>query len=315
MIEKVMIMCKNNSNILELIVNFMDTEKIEYCVVDKIDENLKDITKIIHIGKVSDDTLKILKNKDIPVILINDSRDIVKEIKNVNYIITNLVNDNYNYSDVQKEYLLKKGVYHVFIDKLNELLEKEYNGMIYDLTELKMIPDNWIFSFDSINDTYSWLLRKNNMLPSDFVRKVVNFYDEKVYDDSLREINYLTDKLKEIKEGRKMIDLFICNREELEIFKKNYFFKLLIKNISSTYKFYLIDKDSISSDDTSVILKLMDGVAIYNDCIYRDTYDNEFSLGYVDCNDSTIEEYNNYFDFILEKYGKEIRTESDLDEF
>lgn len=315
MIEKVMIICKDNSNILELIVNFMDTEKIEYCVEDKISDSLKDITKIIHIGNVSRDTVEVLKNKDVPVILIDDSRNIVDEIKNINYIITSLVNDNYNYSDVQKEYLLKKGIYHVFIDKLNELLEKEYNGMIYDLTELKMIPDNWIFSFDSINDTYSWLIRKNNMLPKEFVRKVVNFYDEKVYDDSLREINYLTDKLKEIKEGKKMIDLFICNREELEIFKKNYFFKLLIKNISLTYKFYLIDKDSISSDDINVILELMDGVAIYNDCIYRDTYDNEFSLGYVDCNDETIEKYNKYFDFILEKYGKEIRTESDLDEF
>lgn len=187
--------------------------------------------------------------------------------------------------------------------------------MIYDLTELKSIPNNWIFNFDSINDTYAWLLKKNKMLPNNFVRKVINFYNDKVYDDSLREINYLAQKLVEIKDGKNVIDIFICNKDELKIFEKNYFFKLLIKNISPTYRFYLIDKDKILENDKNLVTKLKDGVSIYNDCIYRDTYDDEFSLGYVDCNIDTIKQYNEYFDYILNKYGIEIKVESDLNEF
>ena len=131
----------------------------------------------------------------------------------------------------------------------------------------------------------------------------------------MREINYLTEKIMEIKEGKKVIDLFICSEDELKLFKQNYFFTLLIKNISPTYKFYLIDKDRLFLADKEIASKLLDGVIIYNDCIYRDTYDDENSLGYVDCNENTIKEYNRYFDYILSKYGIEIKTERDLNEF
>ena len=98
-------------------------------------------------------------------------------------------------------------------------------------------------------------------------------------------------------------------------FEKNYFFKLLIKNISSTYRFYLIDKDKLLSNDKDLVTKLTDGIALYNDCVYRDTYDDEFSLGYVDCNADTILEYNKYFDYIVNRYGVEIKGERDLNEF
>lgn len=111
------------------------------------------------------------------------------------------------------------------------------------------------------------------------------------------------------------MDIFICSKEELKLFEKNYFFKLLIKNISLTYRFYLIDKEELLVNDKDLIDRLRDGIAIYNDCVYRDTYDDEFSLGYVDCNEKVIKEYNQYFDYILNKYGMEIKSESDLDEF
>lgn len=313
---KVIIKNTNQSNLLKAIINYMESEKIEYSVQEELLNVNYNVEKVIYIDD-NKDFDNFLKNLKTSVIFISDKKRIIDSNLNINYIITNLVHDKTKYTDVQNEYLYKKGIYHIFLEKLGELLENinNYDRMIYDLTELKSMPNNWVFSFESINDTYSWLSNKNKMLPNNFVRKVINFYDEKVYDDSLREINYLTEKLMEIKEGKNIIDIFICNKDELKIFEKNYFFKLLVKNICSTYQFYLIDKDKLLANDKDMAIKLMDGIAIYNDCVYRDTYDDELSLGYVDCNESTIKEYNKYFDYILNKYGVKIKTESDLNEF
>lgn len=315
--EKVIIRVTKQSNLLKAIIDYMELEKIEYGIQEDLLGITDSIKKVIYIDDDNHEFNKFLENHNLSFIVISDKKRIIDSKVNINYIITNLIYDNAKYTDVQNEYLYKKGVYHIFHEKLGELLENanNYDGMIYDLTELKSIPNNWIFSFESINDTYSWLSKKNKMLPNNFVRKVINFYDDKVYDDSLREINYLTEKIMEIKDGKSIIDIFICSKDELKLFEKNYFFKLLIKNICSTYKFYLIDKDKLLTNDKDLVTELMDGVAIYNDCIYRDTYDDEFSLGYVDCNESTIKKYNMYFDYILNKYGMEIKLESDLDEF
>ncbi len=318
MSQKIIIKSNQESTLMDAIIYYMEMEKLNYVVTNDINLIDEDVTNLIYIDENDSDANQLPKKEHIEVIFVSGKkRTITSDTTVINYLITNLIQDDNCYTDVQKEYLFKKGIYHIFIERLNDLLKNDnsYNGMIYDLTEIKTIPDNWIFSFDSINDTYNWLSRKNRMLQNDFVRKVINFYDEKVYDDSLREINYLTEKLTEIKEGKKVIDLFICSKDELELFKQNYFFALLIKNISSTYKVYLIDKDRLFLDDKAIFLKLMDGVAIYNDCIYRDTYDNEISLGYVDCNENTIKEYNRYFDYILSRYGIEIKTERDLNEF
>lgn len=317
MTEKVVIKSANQNNLLNAIINYMESEKIDYIVQNNLLELEKNIKKIIYINDDNEDFNNLLRNKNLSLIVISDKKIIINSKLTTNYIITNLVYDKTEYTDVQSEYLYKKGIYHIFFEKLGELLENNnnYNGMVYDLTELKLIPNNWIFSFDSINDTYRWLLKKNKMLPANFVKKVINFYSDKVYDDSLREINYLTEKLLEIKDGKFIIDIFICNKKELNKFEKNYFFKLLIKNISSTYKIYLIDKDKLLENDSNLVAELKDGITIYNDCIYRDTYDDEMSLGYVDCNTYSIEKYNKYFDYILNKYGFEIKLESDLNEF
>ena len=315
--EKIIIRATTQGNLLKAIIDYMKSEKIDYNVQGDLLNTTNEIKKVIYIDDNNKDFSDFLEKKDLSLIVISDKKKIINSKLNINYIITNLIYDETNYTEVQNEYLLKKGIYHIFLEKLSELIENtnNYDGIIYDLTELKLIPNNWIFNFDSINDTYDWLSKKNKMLPNEFVRKVINFYDDKVYNDSLREINYLTEKLTEIKDGKNMIDIFICNKDELGLFEKNYFFKLLIKNISSTYKLFLIDKDQLLVNEKELTKKLKDGIAIYNDCVYRDTYDDEFSLGYVDCNESTIEEYNKYFDYILNKYALEIKVESDLNEF
>ena len=315
--NKIAIKTNRQSNILKAIIDFMEYEKINYITENDLSTISNDIKTIIYITEDDIDSTTFLEKKNISLIVISDKKRIINTNLNTNYIITELVHDEKGYTDVQKEYLFKQGIYHIFIEKLSELIENtnDYNGMIYDLTELKSIPNNWVFNFESINDTYSWLSKKNKMLPNSFVRKVINFYDDKVYDDSLREINYLTEKLMEIKEGKNIIDIFICTKDELKLFAKNYFFQLLVKNVSATYRLYLIDKDKLILNDKDIANKLMDGIAIYNDSVYRDTYDNEFSLGYVDCNESTIKEYNYYFDYILDNYSMEIKVESDLNEF
>ena len=254
--------------------------------------------------------------KNIPIILISDKKEIIKNDELViNYIITNLIHDDNNYTDVQKEYLFQKGIYNVLFQKVNELIKnnENYNGLIYDLTEIKAKPNNWIFKFESINDTYSWLSRMDRNTNNNFIQKIINFYSDKIYNDSSREINYLTNKVMNIKNNKNIIDIFILTYEELEIIKTNYFFKTLLKNISSNYSIYFINKEEISKKETKLFNKLTDGVIIYEDCVYRDIYTDEFLLGFVDCNKESIQEYNKYFDYVLDKYGKKLNLEGDIE--
>ena len=117
----------------------------------------------------------------------------------------------------------------------------------------------------------------------------------------------------EIKEKKRVVDLFICTKDELELFRKNYFFKLLLKNISSTYHFYYIDKDTLKEKEPVILESLLDGILLYPDCVYRDTYGDEISLGYVDCREDTIFLYNQYIDYVITHYGIKIHKEDDLD--
>lgn len=305
------------NNIVDALTSYLDSEKIEYVVTDNLNHIEKDITHLIYIGDDMDkDELSI--KEDIPIILVSDTKKVIEGEENViNYIVTGLVSDSSKYTDVQKEYLFKKGIYHLFLQRIGELLgnEDNYNGMIYDMTEIKLTPYNWIFRFDSISDTYYWLSKKNRSMKENFTRKAINFCSDKVYDDSLREINYLTEKIMDIKEKRKSIDLFIGTKEELKILKNNYFFKALLKNISPTYHIYLIDKKRLEVENPSLLEDVLDGICIYDDCIYRDTYDDEISLGYVDCNKETITLYNRYFEELMNQYGYKISSESDMNEF
>ena len=316
--NKVIVTAQNKNNLTDAIENYMEKESIDYQFVDINSIQIeKDITDIIYIGNISElEELDI--NNNISIISINKSKSVIENSNNIiNYIITDLLDDNNNYTEAQKEYLFQNGIYRVFIQQIDTLLKNSnnYNGIIYDITKIKKNTDNWIFSFDSISDTYHWLSEKNRNLKEDFTQKVISFYSEKVYNDSLNEINYLSEKLLNIKRGQNIIDIFILTEEEYKKYKENFFFKVLTKNISETHKIYLIRKEEFIKNDLELYNKLLDGVIIYDDCVYRDTYSDEISLGVVDCKKETVEEYNKAFDYILDKYGYRLNSESDINEF
>lgn len=307
--KKVLIISKNKSNLLDSIVYLFDQEQIEYLIVKDNYKIEKDITNIIVLGESE------IPNSKLPLVLFSEAKMILKGRKGItNYVLTPLVNDLFDYTDVQKEYLFKRGIYDSIIKKLMELLDEEnvIDGLILDFSECKSEPSDWVFNFDSISETYTWLSSKTKNLKNNFVQKVINFYHDKIYNDAIKEINYLAEKIMDIKDKKHILDIFICTKEELGILKNNYFFKLLIKNISNNYNLYIIDRDKLSKEEPEIYNNILDGVAIYNDCVYIDTYEDEYSLGFVDCKEETIKKYNEYFDYILGKYGKKVDSESDI---
>lgn len=312
--NKIIIKSKKDSNLLESLKSYMKKESIEYVVTDTIAKIENDITTLIYLDE--SDVDKIPLNKKVSIILISNERKIIKDVKStINYIITDLIDDNSKYTSVQKEYLFSRGIYQTFLQIIGELLNNvnNYNGIIYDLIELKKKPDDWIFKFDSINETYKWLEFKNRNLEENFTQKVISFYSDKVYNDSLNEINYLSEKLLNIKKKQHIIDLFVLTKEEFKTYKTNYFYKTLLNNISDTYNVYFVDKDAFIKKDLDIYEKLIDGVIIYKDCVYQDTYSDEISLGFVDCKEETIKKYNEYFDYVLNKYGQKISVGGDID--
>lgn len=314
---KVAVVTKSKSNLRDALISYLESEVIDYVLIENLDNIQNDVSNVIYINE-SGSCEKLVKLCKKNIIVISKEKVIIDNLKSVvNYVVTPLVEDYNVYSEVQEEYLFRSGVYQIILKIIGELLENinGYEGIVYDLREIKSKPDEWIFSFESINETYHWLSNKNRKLTNDCTQKVVSFYSDKVYNDSLSEINYLSDKLLNIKKKKHIIDVFVCNKEELKSYQNNYFFKILFKNVSDTYSIYLVDKEEFMKRDVDIYNRLRDGIIIYSDCVYRDTYDDEISLGVVDCKTESIDEYNKDFDYILKQYGHKVNVESDVDEF
>lgn len=314
--NKIMIVFKDRTNLTDSILYLMEQEKIECMVSIDFNGFNEDITGIIYIDQKNDELDEQLGLLSIPVLIISDEKRYVKNGIMINYIVTNLINDNDEYTDVQLEYLFKKGLYSILNSNIMSFFNRldKVNGLAIDITGCEVTPSDWTFKFDSIAETYNWLKKKRKSGNIHFVKKEMNFYNsDKVYNDSSKEINYLINKIMNIKDGEKIMDTYVCTRAELEKFKNNYFFKSLLANLSSTYNMYYIDKDEVLANEPQFLEKCLDGLIIYEDCVYRDTYDDEYSLGYVNCSRETIIEYNEYFDYILDKYGKKLNSDGDID--
>jgi hypothetical protein len=313
---KILLITKKQEILCQSIIYRLEQERLEYVLMDDITNGIPDdITNIIYIAYDDEKEIEMrLSKTNLPIIVISRTKKLINNDNTfINYIITPLIDDETEYTTVQKEYLFRDGIYSIINDKVYGFINDEsgMNKLIIDLSECKSEVKDWIFKFSSISETYAWLSKMNNRDVNE-VERIVNFYHDKIYNDSSREINYLADKINNIKEGKRTTDIFICTKSELEIFKKNYFFRALIKDIPDTHGMYIIDRDILKKQDPFIYNKLLDGVAIYDDCVYIDTYDDEYSLGKVDCKKSTIDEYNQYYDYVIEKYGYQLKAGVDI---
>lgn len=214
---KILVRILHKSNLLDSLIYYFNEQKIDYLVTDELDNIDDGITHLIYICNEDEKLEDICINKNLNIIIIESKKNIIEnDLLNINYILTKLTSDKEVYTKVQEDYLFKRGIYSTFLNIVSELLKNRnnYNGMIYDITNIKAIPNDWIFNFDSINDTYKWLSKQNKTVDNSSEVKVINFYSDIIYDNSLREINYLTDKLMNIKNGINMIDIFIFTKEE-----------------------------------------------------------------------------------------------------
>lgn len=119
--NKIVIKAQRESNLLDSLKSYMENESLEYTITETISKIDKDITTIIYLDENDIDNISL--NVKVPVILISNARKVIKDTKSVvNYIITDLIIDNNNYTDVQKEYLFSKGIYHSFLKVIEELL-------------------------------------------------------------------------------------------------------------------------------------------------------------------------------------------------
>lgn len=313
---KVLVKVLNKSNLLDSLVYFFNEQKIEYLITNNIDKIDETITHLIYICNDNEKLENISVGKALNMIVIEQHKNIIEnDLLNINYVLTKLTSDEKVYTKVQKDYLFKRGSYSMFLNIVSNLLKNRnnYNGIIYDLTNIKEKYNDWTFDFESINDTYKWLSRQNKSVEKDYELKIISFYSDIMYDNSLREINYLAEKLLNIKNGIHMTDIFIFTKDEFLKYSENYFFKLLLKNCSNTYKLYIINKDELEMKEMGLINELLDGIIIYKDCVYRDTYDNELSLGYVNCNYDVVKKYNSIFKMLIDKYGNQITEEGNID--
>lgn len=319
MSNKILIISNNlNATIISSLIYKLEQEGLEYILSDRYNDEIN-ISNLICIN-IEEDIDNICKKTNLPIICIQkESRIIENYQKNtINYVLTNLVDINEKYTDAQKDFLFKNGIFSVVNQKVFDLLENYYedDGIIIDLRQYKKINNDWTFKFSSISETYRWLLNKDIITSKhkNAHKKAVNFASDKVYNETNREIKYLINKLNLVKNGMLYTDIFLFSRNDFNIFKKNYFFKMSIKYICDTYKIYFIDKDILEKKEKNILLKFLDGIFIYEDCIYRDTYNDEYSLGYIDCNKEIVKEYNDYFDYIVNNYGIPIASEEDLND-
>lgn len=168
----------------------------------------------------------------------------------------------------------------------------------------KSAPNDWIFNFDSIAETYSWLNRKNHELVGDL--KVIDITNKQLFNtfnDSDKEIRYLSEYIYLAKKGMSLSTIFVANKDEIQEKMKNRFFNILACKCGENVKTYFCDIDVLQRQEPQILDKIRDGINIYDDCVYRDTYKNELSLGYVDCKLETVKEYTELFNYLKEKYS------------
>lgn len=295
-----LIVSKNDNEVLKSIKYLFDQERMEY-EVSSVFKNTAD--KVIFIIDNVDDVNYNIKSD---ILLVTNKKISLDNFScKSNEIITKLVSDNKKYTKAQEEYLFRDGIYRIINNiVLDFISDKTINKLIYDTSCCKLEPTDWIFKFDSIAESYEWLSGKNKNIGEE--RKVIeisnNDYNFMTFNDSDKEINYLSEYIFLAKNGTKVSTIFVGDKEYIESKKKNRYFDILVRKCGENVKTYFCDIDVLSREEPILLEKIRDGVAIYGDCVYRDTFDDEFSLGVVDCKLESVKEYTEIFDYILDKY-------------
>ena len=296
-----LIVSENENEVLKSITYLLNQEKIEY----ETSNSFKDIKEDKVIIITSNEYELSSNNCNDCLIITNKKIDISDCSFKCNEIVTSLIESNLDFTRSQEEYLFRDGIYSVINNIVLDFInENTIDKIIYDLSCCKSTPNDWIFNFDSIAETYSWLNRKNHELVGDL--KVIDITNKNLFytfNDSDKEIRYLSEYILLAKKGMHLSTIFICTRNEIQEKMKNRFFNLLARKCGENVKTYFCDIDVLQNLEPQILDRARDGINIYDDCVYRDTYKNELSLGYVDCKLETVKEYTELFNYLKEKYS------------
>lgn len=312
--EKILIIADKNLMVLEAVINALQSVGAEYETCTKALETVNGkFEHIILINKIIEDTVldKVLKEEG-KIIYISNKAEKIQSSKSINYIKTDLLEDTKEYGIGEKDFEFRKGIYSILNKQLLYLLSeetKDFKGIVIDLCDCKPKYTNSIFEFESINESYRWLTKK---LQEANQIKEIAYYMERIYDDSNKEIEYLIERLKIIKEGCNNTQIFLCSKEEVKRLQNNMFFKLILENQTKENVLYIADKEKVKGYLKERYDVILYGIIIYGDCVYRDYLDNEYTLGYVDCKQETIKMYEGIFDEIIENVAVKLEKEEDI---
>ena len=292
-----LIISKNENEILKSVQYLLNQEKLEYQVAPKYKDD--DFDKIIFItSDINDIPLSI--NKDL-LIITSSKIDLSKYRCRSNEIITKLVDDNKKYTKAQEEYLFRDGIYSIINEVvLNFINDKTIDKMIYDTSSCNLKPHDWTFTFDSLAESYAWLSRKNHYVEKE--RKVIEISNDVAFNDSDKEINYLSDYIALAKKGTKITTIYVGTKADVEEKKKNRFFDILVRKSGKNVITYFCDITALEEKEPELLSKIRDGIAVYEDCVYKDTFNSEYSLGIVDCKKESIKEYTDIFNYLIKNY-------------
>ena len=295
-----LIISKNNNEVLKSVKYLFDQEMLEYEYSVSLDEKQDD--KIIYI---TDDIESIPKDVSGDILIIANTKvdlSIYSHLSNA--IITKLVSDDKKYTKAQEEYLFRDGIYGI----VNQIVLDFINGktidkMIYDTSCCDIQPKDWIFDFDSRAESYAWLNKKNHEISSEL--KVIDLSNPSTFNtfnDSDKEINYLSDYISLAKRGLKITTIFVVTKDDMREKIKNRFLDILVRKCGDNVKTYFCDIDILEKENPNLLSKIKDGIIIYDDCVYKDTYSSEISLGIVDCKLEKVLEYTEIFNYLINNY-------------
>ena len=292
-----LIVSKKENEVLKSIKYLLAQERLDYHTSPNYKSNKQDIVIII-----SSDPKDIPRQSNGRVMFITDKPVNIKNCPyKCNAIISKLVNDNKKYTSAQEEYLFREGIYSIINEIVLDFISgKTLDKIIYDTSSCKLQPNNWVFGFDSSAETYAWLSKKNKIFDKE--RKAIETASDVIYNDSDKEINYLSEYISLIERGMKTKIIFAGTEKDLEIKRKNWFFDILLKKAGDNVKVYFCDVKKLEEKEPKLLKIIGDGIVIYDDCVYKDDFSSGFCFGCIDCKKESIKKYNDMYDYLLDKH-------------